>query len=161
MTEFEDKLCYSPFPPTKYAKLIDGTPVGPAGVAVDRAIGSPIMRKYGLDEMVETGIHVWNLAWLITPEFDRLPKASLKAYPEVAHYTPEQWHEIIQFAAGFENALLGSPVAFLKRLQKMKVSLPLGFQFGKAMVRARAAEGVSVAFASANVVKVDFKRKQA
>lgn len=161
MIEFQGKLCYSPQPPTKYAKLSNGIPVGPAAVAVDRAIGSPILKKHGIDGLVETGLHIWNLAWLISPEFDKLPKLRIANYPENVLYTSEQWGEIILFAASFEEDLLGPPVAFLKRVQKMKIALPVGYSFGKAMKRALKAEGLDVVRSAANVMVVDFRQKRA
>lgn len=160
MIKFKNKLCYSPSPPTKYAKLSEnGIPLGPAAPAVDRAIGCPILKKHGLDGMVDAGLHVWNLTWLITPEFDKLPKLAIRDYSEDSQYSAEQWAEIFAFASSFEKHLVGPPIAFLKHLQKAKLALPLGFSFGKAMARAHEAEGGDTAVAAANVVKVDFRNR--
>lgn len=160
MIRFNNELCYSPYPPTEYAKLSrNGIPLGPAAPAVDRAIGMPIMKKHGMADLVNGGVYVWNLAWLLTPEFDALLDLDISDYSEESHYSAEQWAEIFAFASSFEKYLLGPPTAFLKHLQKMKLALPLGFSFGKAMERAMEAEGLNVAVEAANVVKVDFRNR--
>ncbi len=167
MIKFNNQTCYSPLPPTEYARKLQGETVGPCSLAVKIATGE-ITESH---PEVTTGLHFWNLVWLLTPTVDTLPAAySSKDADKVRHaekearrYSIDEMTEILDFADGCSSWLLDAPTKFLTRVKNLKWKLPCGVDFNMAMERAMLAEGRASLFeapedvpavTAGNVIKV-------
>lgn len=133
MIKHDGQICYSPLPPNDYARWVNGRPVGPAAIAVDRATGCNLARDHGQSG----GIHQWNLAWLLTPAWDRIAELNRAGKLIAAEFTDlQRLADIFNFADQYASWLMEPPDKFLTRMSRLKIKMPTELSMEDLMKRA-------------------------
>ena len=141
MIEVDGQVCYSPYPPRDYGRWVDGKPLSPAALAIERAYNmrcvAELLEQFGLPP---AGMHQWNLMWLLKPEWDDLPYR-IQQGGRIPFDPPTNddtsWNiKTYRIADEFREWLLKPPQIFFACAEERRLVLPTTMTYNELRKRA-------------------------